>query len=63
MQQTPTVTLPEEFAPRRLAKRTMQIVAVLVLGGLVLLLAPGLGKVRHLLTDAQPEWIVLAAIF
>jgi uncharacterized membrane protein YbhN (UPF0104 family) len=63
MQQTPTVTLPEEFAPRRLAKRTMQIVAVLVLLGLVLLLAPGLGKVRHLLTDAQPEWIVLAVIF
>jgi uncharacterized membrane protein YbhN (UPF0104 family) len=52
--------MPEEFAPRRLTRRTLEIVAVLVVAGLVLLLAPGLGSVRHLLSDAQPEWVALA---
>jgi uncharacterized protein (TIRG00374 family) len=57
------LAMPEEFQPRRLARRTLQIVAVLVVGGLVLLLAPGLGQVRHLLSDAQPGWIALAVAF
>jgi uncharacterized protein (TIRG00374 family) len=56
------VTMPGEFAPRRLAKRTLQIIAVLGLVGLVLLLAPGLGEVRDLLTEAQPEWVALAVV-
>src|SRR4051794_31023271 len=54
------VTIPEEFAPKRLARRTLQIVAALAVVGLVLLFAPGLGQVRHLLTKAQPEWVALA---
>jgi uncharacterized protein (TIRG00374 family) len=52
--------MPDEFDPRRLARRTLQIVAVLALVGLVLLLAPGLGEVRDLLTEAQPGWVALA---
>jgi uncharacterized protein (TIRG00374 family) len=60
---TAGVTMPEEFEPRRLARRTIQISAVLVVAGLVLLLAPGLGHVRHLLTEAKPEWLVLAVAF
>ena len=55
--------MPDEFEPRRLARRTLQIVAVFVVVGLVLLLAPGLGQVRHLLTEAQPEWVALAIAF
>jgi uncharacterized membrane protein YbhN (UPF0104 family) len=55
--------MPREFAPRRLARRTAQIVAVLVVVGLVLLLAPGLGRVRDLLNEAQPEWLLLAVAF
>jgi uncharacterized membrane protein YbhN (UPF0104 family) len=55
--------MPKEFEPRRLVKRTAQIVAVLVVVGLVLLFAPGLGQVRHLLTDAEPEWVALAVAF
>ncbi len=55
--------MPEEFQPRRLARRTLQIVAVFVVVGLVLLLAPGLGQVRQLLTQAQPEWVALAIAF
>jgi uncharacterized membrane protein YbhN (UPF0104 family) len=52
--------MPDEFQPRRLARRTLQIVAVLAVLGLVLLLAPGLGQVRHLLTEARPGWVALA---
>ncbi len=55
--------LPDEFAPRRLVRRTLQIVAVLVVVGLVLLLAPGLGEVRDLLGEARPEWLALAVAF
>ena len=57
------VTMPDEFEPRKLARRTLQIVAVFLVVGLVLLLAPGLGQVRHLLTEARPEWVALAVAF
>jgi uncharacterized membrane protein YbhN (UPF0104 family) len=57
---TADVTMPREFEPRRLARRTLQIVAVLLVVGLVLLLAPGLGEVRDLLNEARPEWVALA---
>ena len=59
----PGVTMPDEFQPRRLAKRTLQIVGVLAVVGLVLLLAPGLGEVRDLLTEAEPKWVALAVVF
>jgi uncharacterized protein (TIRG00374 family) len=52
--------MPDEFEPNRLARRTLQIVAALAVVGLVVLLAPGLGEVRHLLTEARPEWVALA---
>jgi uncharacterized membrane protein YbhN (UPF0104 family) len=57
------VTMPDEFEPRRLVRRTLQIVAVFAVVGLVLLLAPGLGQVRHLLTEARAEWVALAVAF
>src|SRR5215207_11395824 len=57
------VTMPDEFEPRRLARRTLQIVAALAVVGLVLLFAPGLGEVRDLLVEAQPEWVALALVF
>jgi uncharacterized membrane protein YbhN (UPF0104 family) len=55
--------MPREFEPRRLARRTLEIVVAFVVVGLVLLLAPGLGQVRHLLTEARPEWVALAVVF
>ena len=61
--QTVGVTMPDEFQPRRLAWRTLEIIGVLVLVGLVLLLAPGLGQVRDLLTQARPGWVALAVAF
>ena len=60
---SPDVTMPDEFEPSRLARRTLQIVAVFAVVGLVLLLAPGLGEVRDLLTKAQPQWVALAVAF
>ena len=54
--------MPSEFEPRRLARRTLQILAALVVVGLILLLAPGLGQVRDQLTDARPEWVALAVV-
>ena len=59
----PELELPDEFKAAKLAKRTLQIIALLAVGGLVLLFAPGLGEVRALLTDAQPGWVVLAVAF
>ncbi len=55
--------MPEEFEPRRLARRTLQIIGVLAVAGLVLLFAPGLGEVRDRLTEAQPDWVALAVAF
>jgi uncharacterized protein (TIRG00374 family) len=55
--------MPDEFQPRRLVRRTLKLVALLAVAGLVLLLAPGLGEVRDLLTEAQPEWVALAVAF
>ena len=57
------VEMPAEFAPRRLARRTLEIVGALLVVGLVLLLAPGLGSVRHLLSGASPGWVALAVAF
>jgi uncharacterized membrane protein YbhN (UPF0104 family) len=54
------VTMPRELEPRRLGRRTLQIVAALAVLGLIVLLAPGLGEVRHRLEGASPGWIALA---
>ena len=59
---TTEVELPDEFEPSKLARRTLQIIAALAVVGLVLLFAPGLGEVRDLLTEAQPEWVALAVV-
>ncbi len=53
------VQMPGEFQPRSLARRAAPVLAVLVVLGLVVLLAPGLGSVRDRLADAQPGWLAL----
>jgi uncharacterized protein (TIRG00374 family) len=55
--------LPDELAARRLARRLLQVVALLVVIGLVALLAPGLGEVRKHLADASPGWLAVAVAF
>ena len=60
LNESPTLELPDEFAPSRLGRRTLQIVGVLALAGLVLIFAPGLGQVRDELGRADPGWVALA---
>jgi uncharacterized membrane protein YbhN (UPF0104 family) len=52
--------MPAELEPRRLRRRTLQVVIVLAAVALIVLLAPGLGEVRKRLEGASPEWIALA---
>jgi uncharacterized membrane protein YbhN (UPF0104 family) len=54
------VTMPGELEPRRLRRRTLQVVAALAAVALVVLLAPGLGEVRKRLEGASPGWLAVA---
>ena len=54
--------MPDEFEPKLLVRRTPRS-SPSSWSGLVLLLAPGLGEVRHLLAEARPEWPALAVAF
>jgi uncharacterized protein (TIRG00374 family) len=56
----PNEPLPRELEGRRLRRRVLQVVALLVVVGLVAWFAPGLGEVRERLEDARPGWLVLA---
>lgn len=56
------VSMPGEFQPRRLLRRTLQIAAVLAVVGVIVALAPGLGEVRDRLKGADPAWIALAVV-
>jgi uncharacterized protein (TIRG00374 family) len=57
------VTMPGEFEPRRLGRRTLQVVTALAVLALIVFLAPGLGEVRDKLEGANPGWIALAVVF
>jgi uncharacterized membrane protein YbhN (UPF0104 family) len=61
-QHTADLAMPAELAPRRLLRRTVEVVALLVGLCLVVLLAPGLGQVRDLLAGARPAWVALAVV-
>src|SRR5918992_3475116 len=56
----PPVEMPTEFQPRRLGRRAIPVLALLTALALVVVLAPGLGQVRELLTGADPAWLALA---
>jgi len=55
-----SVALPEDFEPRRLRRRAVQLSLVVAALVLAALLAPGLGDVRNRLDDARPGWLGLA---
>ena len=63
MASLPTSELPDELAPRRLARRFAIVLALLVVLVLIALLAPGLGEVRRVLGDADAGWLALAVAF
>jgi len=52
--------MPPELEPRRLQRRTLQVVIALAVVALIVFLAPGLGQVRDKLEGASPGWIALA---
>jgi uncharacterized membrane protein YbhN (UPF0104 family) len=52
--------MPRELEPRRLQRRTLQVVIALGALALIVFLAPGLGEVRDRLEGASPGWIALA---
>jgi uncharacterized membrane protein YbhN (UPF0104 family) len=54
------VTMPSELQPRRLRRRTLQVVAALAVLALIVFLAPGLGEVRDRLEGASPGWLAVA---
>jgi uncharacterized membrane protein YbhN (UPF0104 family) len=56
------VTLPAELSTRRLVRRTLTVVAMLVVVGLIAAFAPGLGHVRDHLAAADPAWIVVGVV-
>jgi uncharacterized protein (TIRG00374 family) len=58
-----TAPLPEELAPRRLARRFAVVLALLAALVLIALLAPGLGQVRDVLARASLGWLALAVAF
>jgi uncharacterized membrane protein YbhN (UPF0104 family) len=55
--------LPSELGTRRLAKRTLQVLAILVVAGAIIKFAPGLGALRDQLRDAEPGWLAVAVLF
>jgi uncharacterized protein (TIRG00374 family) len=58
----PPEPLPRELEPPRLRRRVLQVVALLVVLGLIAWLAPGLGEVRQRLEHARPGWLALAVL-
>ncbi len=55
--------LPDDVAPQRLARRALQVFALVVVLILIAVLTPGLGDVRDLLTEAAPGWMAIAVVF
>src|SRR5436305_5175508 len=54
--------MPQEFQSRNLRRRALQAAAALGILVAIVLVAPGLGDVRHLLARADPGWLLVAAI-
>jgi len=52
--------LPAEFTPRRLLRRVLHVIGLLAVLVLVVLLAPGIGEVRHRLAEASLGWLAVA---
>jgi uncharacterized membrane protein YbhN (UPF0104 family) len=54
--------MPEEFSPNRLRRSVLILLAIVVVVIVVVGLLPGLGSLRESFADAQPAWLVVAAL-
>src|SRR4051794_31133527 len=52
--------MPETLQPGRLRRRLAHLAVVVAVVGIVVATFPGLGQVRHHLTNAQPAWLIVA---
>lgn len=50
--------MPEELSPRRIGRRLLELAAVGLLIGIVLLIGPGLSSVRQRLAHASAGWLI-----
>jgi uncharacterized membrane protein YbhN (UPF0104 family) len=55
----PPEPLPGELDPRRLRRRLVRVAGLLLVVGLVVSAAPGLGEVRDRLAAARPGWLAV----
>ncbi len=54
---------PPQLDPHRLRRRAGVLAALLAVGILVVILAPGLGKLRGTVAQAAPSWLAVAVLF
>jgi uncharacterized membrane protein YbhN (UPF0104 family) len=55
-------TLPQELEPRRVGRRAAQVALLLAVLALVVVLAPGLDRVRDALAGADPWWLAAGVV-
>jgi uncharacterized membrane protein YbhN (UPF0104 family) len=58
----PEAEMPQEFKSRNLQRRALEALGALGVLIVIVVLAPGLGDVRHLLREADPGWLVVATV-
>ena len=50
--------MPDELSPRRLRRRVLEVAAVGVVVGIVVVTGPGLGQLRSEVAHASPDWLI-----
>jgi uncharacterized membrane protein YbhN (UPF0104 family) len=55
--------MPSELQPHRLARRAVTVFLLVAVLVLIVVLAPGLDQVRHLLVKGDAGWLALATLF
>lgn len=50
--------MPDELSPRRLRRRLLEVAAVAVVLGIVVVTGPGLGQLRSEVAHASPGWLI-----
>lgn len=54
--------LPDQFSPRHLRNRLVQVAIVVIAGAIVIKVVPGLSNVASVFNHAKPVWLVVAGL-